>query len=66
MIHLEINIAKKELDVVLETLENSISDLKMEIADTDQMDFREGLKNKRIIIQKVIDALREQSVAIEN
>ena len=30
-----------------EVLENYLSDLRMEIADTDSMDFREGLKHRK-------------------
>ena len=43
MIHLDIT--KEEKDRLIEVLEEYISDLRMEVADTDNMDFREKLKN---------------------
>ena len=43
MIHLDIT--KEEKDILIEVLEEYISDLRMEVADTDNMDFREKLKN---------------------
>ena len=42
-----------EARVLKETLESFLSDLRMEIADTDRMDFREGLKNRRRILEKI-------------
>lgn len=40
----QIEMTPEEAQILLEILEVYLSDLRMEIADTDQMDFREGLK----------------------
>jgi len=42
-------------------LENNISDLSMEITNTDKMDYREKLKAKRNVLQKLLKSLRAQS-----
>ena len=40
-----------------EALESYLSDLRMEIADTDSYDFRQGLKRRKATLLKVLDAL---------
>lgn len=42
-------------------LENYLSDLRMEIVDTDGHDFREMLKKRRDFVSKVIEQLVEKS-----
>ena len=54
-----IDIDKKEKDVLETVIESYLSDLRMEIADTDNMDFREGLKEKKAILNKVITELKK-------
>ena len=45
MIHLELTQEEKEM--LIDILENDLSDLRMEIADTDSSDFREMLKKQK-------------------
>ena len=52
-----LNLDERERDILLELLDSALSDLSMEIADTDQMDFRETLKLRRGVLMKVRDAL---------
>ena len=56
MIQLELN--QEEKNIMVSVLESYLSDLTMEIADTDLKDFRDGLKHRREVIQKVIAAFR--------
>jgi hypothetical protein len=57
VIQLDLNDEEREiLGVVLDSF---LSDLRMEIADTDRMDFREMLKRRKAVIQKVIAAVEE-------
>lgn len=56
MIHLDLN--DEERQILLEVLENYISDLTMEISNTDRLEFREMLKSRRKAVIKVIDTLR--------
>jgi hypothetical protein len=57
MIELDLN--DEERRALLEVLESVLSDLRMEIADTDSMDFRDRLKARKEVIEKAIGALRE-------
>ena len=56
MISLDLN--SDEQQILVEVLENYISDLTMEISDTDRLEFREMLKSKRRAVVKVINALK--------
>ncbi len=55
---LELDLSRQELDILAEVLESYLSDLRMEIADTDRMAFREHLKTRKAVLAKVLDALR--------
>ncbi|MCF6156178.1 MAG: hypothetical protein E3K36_13260 [Candidatus Brocadia sp.] len=57
MIHLDLT--KEENDILIGILENDLSDLRMEITDTDNMDFRETLKNQKVVLQKTLETLRQ-------
>jgi hypothetical protein len=52
-----LELSSEEAYVLRETLETYLSDLRMEIADTDRMDFRDQLKHRRALIERVVDAL---------
>ncbi len=54
---IELNLSEEELETVKTALERYVSDLSVEIADTDSMEFRENLKSERHSLQKVIDQL---------
>jgi len=57
MIHLNLNIEEREL--LINVLESYLSNLRYEIADTDSLDFRNGLKKKEILLTKLLDTLRQ-------
>ena len=57
MIHL--NLTNEEKDILAEVLENDISDLRMEITDTDNKDFREALKKQKEVLKNVLETLRQ-------
>jgi len=52
MVQIELN--PDEAQVLKMVLENYLSDLRMEIANTDSMDFREKLKARKMILRKVV------------
>ena len=56
MINLELT--KEEKDILAMVLESYLSDLRMEIADTDSMDFRESLKKRKDVLKKVLETLK--------
>ena len=55
---IELDLTREEREVLLETLQNDLSDLRMEIADTDSLDFRNMLKDRKAVLSKVIEALQ--------
>lgn len=56
MITLDINPEEKQ--ILVEMFNSTISDLGMEIADTDQKDYREGLKKRKAVLIKILQALQ--------
>jgi len=56
MIHVDLE--DREGQILIEVLENALSDLRMEIANTDSMDYREMLKGRKEVIKKAIGSLR--------
>jgi len=55
MIHLELD--EQEKEILLSTLESYLSDLRYEIADTDRQEFRDQLKAKKTVLEKIATAL---------
>jgi hypothetical protein len=59
---LQLDLNDEERRILLEILESDHSDLRMEIADTDSMDFREMLKRRKAVLAKAIGALKDEPV----
>jgi hypothetical protein len=53
----QLSLAPEEVSLLRELLEDYLSDLRMEIADTDQQDFRERLKQEEVTIKKILKML---------
>ena len=58
MVKLELNLSEEDVKTLIDALERYVSDLGMEIADTDTMDYREKLKSQRISIHKALDQIK--------
>ena len=56
---IQLDLTKEEKDILTEILENDLSDLRMEITDTDSLDFREMLKKQKEVLTKVLEILRQ-------
>ena len=54
---IQIELSDQEKQVLDETLQSYLSDLSYEIADTDLYDFREQLKAKKAILEKIKEAI---------
>ncbi len=54
---LELDLSQEEQTILKSLLESELSDLRMEIADTDRMEFRDMLKERKAVLVKVIEAL---------
>ena len=52
-----IELSEAESEVLRQILEVDLSDLRMEIADTDSFNFRDDLKGRKEVLQKVLDSL---------
>jgi hypothetical protein len=55
----ELILTDKEKETLILVLESNLSDLSVEIADTDRMNFRNQLKARRDVMQKILDALKK-------
>lgn len=53
-----IELAEGEADTLREMLEDWLGELRMEIAGTDRLEYREGLKEREALIKRVIEDLR--------
>lgn len=59
MVRLELT--EPEVDVLKEVLEYALSELRMEIADTDRKDFREQLKAQKEALTGILERLGAES-----
>jgi len=57
MIHIDLDATERS--ILMEVLESYLSDLSIEIADTDQFEFREQLKGKRDVLHKIFAAVEQ-------
>ena len=57
MTHLELT--EQQQQILGEVLEITLSDLSMEISDTDQKDYRDGLKQRREALNAIVEALKQ-------
>ena len=55
MVHLELT--PTDAEILRTALESYLSDLRMEIADTDSMDYREGLKAQKAVLRRVLEEI---------
>jgi hypothetical protein len=58
---ISLELSNEESKILVDVLTSHLSDLRMEIADTDQMDFREQLKQRKAVIEKAITGLKASS-----
>jgi hypothetical protein len=53
-----LELSKEEKDTLIDVLGSYLSDLRMEMADTDSSFFREELRNKKKILDNILDRLK--------
>ncbi|KPK00864.1 MAG: hypothetical protein AMS20_14765 [Gemmatimonas sp. SG8_28] len=61
MLHLDLT--PDEVAILEDLLTNDLSDLRMEIAHTDRLDYRERLKLRKAVLTKVLEALGPSATA---
>ena len=54
---MEVLLDRDERQILRTILENELSDLRMEMADTDRKEFRDLLARRKAVVQKVVEAL---------
>ena len=62
MLHLDLTTEEQQTLAYL--LEECISDLRMEIVDTDSVDYKEMLKHRKHVLTKLLQALQAEPVAM--
>lgn len=55
---IQVDLSEDERQILVQVLDDCLSDLRMEIADTDRQDFRDLLKTRKAAIQKLLEILR--------
>jgi len=53
----QVNLNEEELIVLRAVLQSYLSDMRVEIADTDNFDFRQELKQKEKLLNSVVEKL---------
>jgi hypothetical protein len=53
-----VEFSDEEKDVLVKVLEEDVSELRYEIANTDSFDYRQGLKHKEEVMRTILDRLR--------
>jgi hypothetical protein len=56
-----LNFTQEELDMLQSILKSYLSDLRMEIADTDKKDFRDELKKQEKFLTELLNLLAQKS-----
>ncbi len=54
-----LELTSAEHEVLLETLESTLSDLNVEIADTYSRDYKEKLRERRRVMQSLVEKARQ-------
>jgi hypothetical protein len=60
---IQLDLTEHECDVLARALERYVSDLRIEIADTERIAWRDTLKQQVAALNKVLETLRSQSHA---
>ncbi len=55
----QLPLEQEEKEILTEVLESKLADLRYEIADTDQYDFKQGLKNRKTLLEQVLEKLNQ-------
>ncbi len=61
MVHLDLT--DKEMTILDEVLESYLSDLRYEIGNTDNLDFRNMLKERKAVLRKLANILADSKTS---
>jgi hypothetical protein len=54
---ISIDFTSAERKLLREMIDGMLSELRMEIADTDRLEYREMLRARKVVLQRVLDAM---------
>lgn len=54
---IRLDLTREEREILFDVLDTFLSDLRMEIANTDRQDFRDMLKKRKAVLLKVLDRM---------
>ncbi|NOY87601.1 MAG: hypothetical protein GXP52_09935 [Deltaproteobacteria bacterium] len=54
---IRLDLTREEREIMVDVLDTFLSDLRMEIANTDRQDFRDMLKKRKAVLLKVLDRM---------
>lgn len=57
----DLTLTEEESALLVEILEDYISEIRMEIADTDKSSFKEKLKTQKLAVTKILQQLKENT-----
>jgi len=55
----DLNMTEDEREYLIKLLENDLSDLRMEIADTDNMKFKQMLRENKVHLASILEKLKK-------
>jgi hypothetical protein len=56
---LTLDLTAKELEILEHVLADYVSDVGMEIANTDRLEFRDMLKERKALVRRILAAVRD-------
>lgn len=59
-----LNLSSEQAETLAQVLEDYISDLRMEIADTDSQEFRDDLKKKELFLKDLLRQLGTTATSV--
>jgi LPS O-antigen subunit length determinant protein (WzzB/FepE family) len=59
-----LNLSSEQAETLAQVLEDYISDLRMEIADTDSQEFRDDLKKKELFLKDLLRQLGRTATSV--
>lgn len=60
---LTLDLTAKELEILEHVLEDYVSDVGMEIANTDRLEYRDMLKGRKALVQRILATVRDTTGA---
>jgi hypothetical protein len=54
-----LKLSKEEQNILIKTLDGYLSELRMEISNTEKWEYKAGLKNDESVLNRILDELRK-------